>query len=233
MPIADTLVAIINSVECARVSLDYRGEGRGLGVRGHVPSERARRNLVAELGDVAGTDTVVADDLVVVDPAYCDVIDMLENGGLQRVEERGGGATLGDRVQIGETSFREGEAMELAFASPNFAGYLYIDYFRGDGTVIHLQSHGDRAGEPFAPSSRLRIGGPQGASPTIEVAGPLGRHLILVVASSERLYDGNRALIEGADDYLAFFDARLTAADARGARLEYAYQVLNALPADP
>ena len=224
-------MAIADTVDCARLRIDYAESAARVVVRGHVPSEAARRTLLEDMQDAVGPAAVAADDLQVIGAPFCRVLDVLDRPGIARsVEQRGGVEAFGDTVQAGVLSYVENDPMELSFAAPDFESYLYIDYFTKDGEVVHMQSHGDRYGMPFTPGAGLRIGGEAGASPTIYVKPPFGRELILVVGSSVRLYDDDRPVVEDAEAYLEILDRGMSAAEAAGASVEYAYQVVYTQP---
>ena len=230
-PVAETLLAIAETVDCARLRVDYAESAARVVVRGHVPSEAARRSLLEDMQDAVGSATVASDDLQVIGAPFCRVLDVLDRPGIARsIERRDGVEAFGDTLQAGVLSYMESDPMELSFAAPDFESYLYIDYFKKDGEVVHMQSHGDRLGVPFAPGARLRIGGEGGASPTIYVSSPSARELILVVASSVRLYDDDRPIVEDAGPYLTALDRGMSAAEAAGASVAYAYQVVYTRP---
>ena len=211
--------------------IDYAEAAAQVVVRGHVPSEAARRSLLEDMRDAVGSAEVAAEDLQVIGAPFCQVLGVLDRPGIARsVEQRGGIEAFGDTVQSGVLSYEEDDPMELSFAAPDFESYLYIDYFTKDGEVVHMQSHGDRFGVPFAPGAGLRIGGETGASPTIYVKPPFGRELILVVGSSVPLYDDDRPVVEDAEAYLEVLDSGMAEAEAAGASVEYAYQVVYTQP---
>ena len=211
--------------------IDYAEAAAQVVVRGHVPSEAARRSLLEDMRDAVGSAEVAAEDLQVIGAPFCRVLGVLDRPGIARsVEQRGGIEAFGDTVQSGVLSYEENDPMELSFAAPDFESYLYIDYFTKDGEVVHMQSHGDRFGVPFAPGAGLRIGGETGASPTIYVKPPFGRELILVVGSSVPLYDDDRPVVEDAEAYLEVLDGGMAEAEAAGALVEYAYQVVYTQP---
>jgi hypothetical protein len=98
------------------------------------------------------------------------------------------------------TQLFEGNPLTLDVTAPDFSAYLYVDYYRSDGTVIHLYPSNHKNSKPVAASSQMTVGA-NAANWTIRK--PYGNNQIVVIASDTPLFDRARPAQEPAQEYLA------------------------------
>jgi hypothetical protein len=100
----------------------------------------------------------------------------------------------------------EGNDLVVELAAPDFASYLYVDYYRSDGTVVHLYPEVKDGMNKIPPTTRLTIG--EMNSPWA-VKKPFGENQIVLMASDQPLLDQNRPLQEPAQDYLSILHKKV------------------------
>jgi len=152
--------------------------------------------------DIAATEGITARnvDVKVRIWPHCEVVSLLKAYRERNREVRHG---LAITPTTGHSDrFEEGERVTVKLRQPDFDGYLYVDYYTVDGTVIHLYPNrrepdsGRRilAGEDFNVGERIAEGWLVGP--------PFGQELITVMAAPSTLYDSERPEFEPASTYL-------------------------------
>ena len=129
---------------------------------------------------------------------HCEVVAILKPYRERNLDRRQG---LEVRPTTGHSDrFIEGERVMVKLQQANFDGYLYVDYYTVDGTVLHLYPN---RREPE--SGRLVVGAEQflvGEKAPWEIGPPFGQELITVIASPVPLYTSERPEIEQASVYV-------------------------------
>ena len=100
-----------------------------------------------------------------------------------------------------ETEPHTGERLTLATGMPNFDGYVYVDYFVGEGHVLHLLPNGRDVLNLKPAYNRFVLGKPPMLT-CWTLGSAAGEQLVSVVVASNALFPGRRPEVESAKDYL-------------------------------
>lgn len=100
-------------------------------------------------------------------------------------------------VGDGRNMAQPGQALKMEIALGDAEAFVYVDYFRPDGSVTHVLPGQKQAAATIAAGSKLKLGAKASTSGG-------GDDLVLVMATREPLPSGNRPSSEQAQDYLAF-----------------------------
>ncbi|NNG02656.1 MAG: DUF4384 domain-containing protein, partial [Inquilinus sp.] len=213
---------------CSRMQAAFRPETGGLEIRGHVPDEGLRVEVVSMLTETVGGSIPVGGSLIVLPEPQCGVLGRVEAMGLpQSSDQTDDPLVVGREAQVATRRLEDGSPLVLALQAPDFDAHVYIDYFDGGGKVYHLLPNESATDNVFAADAPFSIGdGKLGITATI--APPFGQDLAVVFGSSHPLYEGARPLDEDADDYLAWLYARIAelARTEPGFRGEWVYQLV-------
>ncbi len=226
----DDVAAVLDGIDCARVSAALPDGSGILQLAGHVPSAASRAALLDRLGRIPGIATVQADGLVLLPRPHCDTLQTLEALGIpvsqDQVQDLG---ALGDPTQIGTLRFTLGQSVSFSLKAPDFPAHLYVDYYDAAGRVLHLMPNEIATEHRFAPAEPFRIGGPGGLD--LRVAPPFGLDLVVAVAASRPLFRTRRPMQESASDYLRDLAAAIRDAGTKdGFRSELAYLFILTSP---
>ncbi len=218
--VRDDISSLMSSVPCARVHTAFNPDTGALELRGHVPTAEARPELVGALQTRVGETLPVTDALRLLPEPQCDVLSGIEGLGLPPSEEQ-----FTDPALVGETgwaqdySFRGGDALELQLRGADYPAYVYLDYYDGDGNVVHVVPNEFIALPFLQPDEPFFVGPDDGFE--IYFSPPYGQDIVVAIATEEPLYEGLRPLVEPAEAYLTYLRARMEAlGEARG---EWAY----------
>ena len=207
------VASAVAGVDCAVVGGDA---GRGsLILTGAVGSGRPEQSLQQAVQSAA-PGAAVDWRLGVLSGPYCGVLDALRGF----AKPFGGpGPVLQLATKDARTAYQEGDHVELRSVMPDYASYLQIDYFQGDGTVSHLLK--GAAGTPVLLAGTVKdlLAG--------EVGAPFGTDLVVGIASSTALFGRDASLPETTEAYVRELRAALEAASRRGARLAVSTLVLR------
>lgn len=189
---------LTQSIPCGKV--EARLTGNEVVLQGFIGNEDDRTGLTEAVNRVTGGRPVRSDISVLIWP-YCELLPLIS--GLVR------GQNIAENVAIrNHVSYREGDSLVLDLTTPDFASYVYVDYFLLDGSVVHLFPNNVERDNSVQPNQRLRIGdGPK--SKRWEVSPPFGEEMITIIASARPLFEKPRAEMEKASDYLSALDASI------------------------
>ncbi len=143
---------------------------------------------------------------------HCEVVELLKPYRARNVDQRHG-------LQVTPTTghsdrFTEGERVTVKLVQSNYDGYLYVDYYTVDGSVIHLYPNKREpdSGRKILSGEQFNVGEkiPEGWI----VGPPFGQELITVVSSPTPLYDTERPEYEPASTYLPRLRELLNAGQA-------------------
>ncbi len=96
----------------------------------------------------------------------------------------------------------QGERPIFEVITPNFAGYLYVDYFMADGKVFHLLPTKIDSQLQFEAQQQVLIGN-NGTSRQWQIVEPYGKEIMSVIVSELPLFVGERNDIEASETYLS------------------------------
>jgi hypothetical protein len=232
-PVVDPRIALAQAVtglDCARLRTGWEASEGKVSISGHLRSGEDRDHLVAALSGLDGVKQVVKTDLYIVGEPYCRVLAFLDQPGLTKsFDQRQGLEELGAPAQSGVVRFKGGMALELQLAGPDFAAYVYVDYFTADGQVYHLLPTRNLADHHVQPNEAFTVGGRSGRGLKATIGPPFGLDMVVAVASAQRLFSVARPTAENAREYLSALNAAVAVARKQdpSARLEYAYYLVQ------
>lgn len=198
-------------------------------ISGYVSRPEDLAQVQRDIATIEGITTRSFDIKVRIWP-HCEVVSMLKPHRDRNRDTRQG---LAITPTTGHSDrFEEGERVTVKLRQPDFDGYLYVDYYTVDGTVIHLYPNrrepdsGRRilAGEDFNIGERIAEGWLVGP--------PFGQELITVMASPTPLYESERSEFEPASTYLPRLRELLEAQRANG-KLVADFMFLQTEPRSP
>jgi hypothetical protein len=189
-----------------------------------------REKLTAAISAKAGVRDVAHSDLHVVGEPYCQVLDFLARPELARSDnQRQDVEAITQPAQAGVLVLKAGMPLALQLSGPDYASFVYVDYFTADGRVYHLLPTTILADNQLASGERLAIGGREGRGVKATIGPPFGLDMVVALASERPLYRSARPVAENADAYLKALERMLTDARQRdpGLRLEYSYYLIR------
>ena len=205
-------------VPCARMQVIFDPETTTLRLTGHVPDEGNRAPVLAALQAQMGSDIAVADNLLVLPAPQCGALSGIAKVGLpQSTDQITNPMIVGQDTHARAFRYETGDPLVLDLTGPDYAAYVYVDYFDAAGNVIHLAPNDQTPLQFTQPKAPLQIGarGPDETGLFVRIGPPYGQEIAAAFASSVPLYDGLRPLVEPADAYLEWLKARV--AEARAA----------------
>jgi predicted Ser/Thr protein kinase len=174
-------------------------QGHELWVQGYLPKSFGIARLRDLLSNAPGVSTLKLDVQQVGDHE-CGVLDTL--GPYWKASRQSGAAI---RTQAPNAELTEGQALVVDITSPGQDAYMYVDYYVLDGHVAHLLPSPGLRDNQAPPHYTATIGG----LGNWVVSRPFGNELIAMIAVPVPLFDGLRADVENAADYLKAVDKRL------------------------
>jgi hypothetical protein len=205
--VRDSISAILASVPCSRLQTTFIPETGQLELRGHVPEDALRGPVLAALKEQVGGAIPISDQLLILPRPQCGALSGIAGVGLpQSTEQLTNPRVIGADGFAQNYTYFDGQRLELELVAPDYDGFVYVDYFTADGTVIHLQPNTIVPLE-FAPAkSPLSVGKDRGDKPALDItiSPPFGQEIAAAFAASVPLYDGLRPLQEPVEPYLAF-----------------------------
>ncbi|MFP7675213.1 DUF4384 domain-containing protein [Marivita sp. S0852] len=223
----DGLSGILNTLPCSRVQARFDPEANALVLSGHVPDAALRGTVLAAMQDQMGTDIPVREELLILPRPQCGALSGIARVGLpQSTDQITNPLLIGQGTHAIEFRYVAGQPLVLDLQGADYDAYVYVDYFDADGNVLHLVPNNFTPLTRTAAKAALRIGserplavGEPGVF--IRIGPPYGQEIAVAFASSVRLYDGVRPLIEPAGAYLDWLrqkvsDARADHADFKG-----------------
>jgi uncharacterized protein YneF (UPF0154 family) len=218
----DSISDLLAEVPCSRLQAAFQPETGVLELRGHIPDRALQAPIVKALQAQLGASIPVTGNVQILPSPQCDVLAMVQDIGLPQSQgQKRDPLRVGATTQISTFEYREGERVIVRMMSPEFAAYVYVDFFDVNGQVLHLRPNKWEAVELHPPNSPLAIGGDRGGRSAVRliVQPPFGQELVVAYASSLPLYEGLREPIEPAGPYLAWLRTRI--AEVRAANLDY------------
>jgi predicted Ser/Thr protein kinase len=201
--VRNDLARATSGYRCAELSRSVT-RARIAQVSGFVQSAADLARLRNTVSTLPGVDRLRFDVRVRVWP-YCKAVAMLK----PLVANGGRGASLA-LASPGEDRY-PGARLALDIRGPSFDSYVYIDYFRADGSVVHLLPR-ENGPINLRPARNHFILGRTPIAPCLAFAGQPGEQLITMVAARRPLFRGALPESENAGDYLPRLAQALQAA---------------------
>ncbi len=213
----DGIDGLLSQVPCSRLQVQFQPETNTLELIGHIPETGLREPVLAALQAQMGENIRVADNLLVLPRPQCGALSGIADVGLpQSTDQITNPLLVGEDVHAREFRYTQGQQLVLDLSGADYDAYIYVDYFDADGQVIHLSPNEATPLELTQAKSALRIGAQRQGDPGlfITIGPPYGQEIAVAFAASKPLYQGQRPLIEPADDYLKFVKSQVSAARA-------------------
>jgi hypothetical protein len=185
-------------------------------VAGHVGSEGDRQRIDTELSKLDHVRQVVNQTRVEAWP-FCQALSVLQ----PHMAPDAAHAPLIQLDRPGQ-AYHEGDPLVVKVAaSPNFDGYLYVDYLDAEGNLVHLLPIPIRRDNRVGAGEQIVLGSPSAevAVPNVryyEIQPPFGRNMLIAISSPRPLFEKLRTEEETADPYLDELRIRLTVQAAEG-----------------
>jgi type IV/VI secretion system ImpK/VasF family protein len=188
----------LQTYACSELSANVAKDGTAA-VAGFVSRPEDITRVQSDIGAIQGVKSPTFDVKVRIWP-HCEVVALLKPYRARNMDDRRG-------LQVTPTTghsdrFTEGERVTVKLVQADYDGYLYVDYYTVDGSVIHLYPNKRepesgrliRSGEQFNVGEKI----PEGWI----VGPPFGQEMITVVSSPTPLYPAERPEYEPASTYL-------------------------------
>ncbi|MET0543645.1 MAG: DotU family type IV/VI secretion system protein [Variovorax sp.] len=165
-------------------------------VRGFVAHADDVERVKRDVADVPGVKSTRVELALRMWP-YCEVVAMLKPYQMRNREKQWGLTVFSKTARNGR--LREGDPVLLQLTQPNYDGYLWVDYFTADGSVLHFNA--GRSPRRHTAGERIEIGADVPSSWL--VSPPFGTVLVTVLASPTAFSENvDRPPFELASDYL-------------------------------
>lgn len=181
---------------CSDLSANVADDG-STQVHGYVSKPEEIEQVRSDITAIRGVKAPAFDIGVRIWP-HCEVVAILKPY-RERNQERRQGLEVTPTTGHSDR-FIEDERVKVQLKQANFDGYLYVDYYTVDGSVLHLYPN---KREPD--SGRVIVSGEQfvvGEKAPWQIGPPFGQELITVISSPVPLYTTERPEIEQASVYV-------------------------------
>ncbi|MEP2714928.1 DUF4384 domain-containing protein [Pseudophaeobacter sp.] len=208
----DGLAAVLSQVPCSRLQVAFDPATATLELRGHLPEDALRAPVLAALQTQMGRDIALADKMRVLPRPQCGALSGISSVGLpQSTDQITNPLLLGEDAQARVLGYSSGEQLYFDLTAPDYAAFIYVDYFDAAGDVIHLSPNTQVPLALATAKSAQRIGAktPEDPGLQITIGPPYGQEIAVAFAASTPLYEGLRPLIEPAPAYLDFLRSRI------------------------
>ncbi|PCH74386.1 MAG: hypothetical protein COC12_03790 [Rhodobacteraceae bacterium] len=211
----DGVTGLLAQVPCSRMQVMFDPETATLQVNGHIPDNDLRAPVLAALRTQMGANITVSDNILILPRPQCGALSGIAGVGLpQSTDQITNPLVIGEDAQARVFTFAKGDLLSLDMTAPDYAAYIYLDYFDAAGNVLHLEPN------EYAPLRQAEAQAVQkiGAR-TMEESGiklvigpPYGQEIAVAFATSEQLYDGLRPIQEPAAPYLEWLKEQVAKA---------------------
>lgn len=233
--VRDGIGAALAQFPCSRLQAAFQPESGTLEIRGHVPAQAMKADVVAMLERSVGGAIPVGSSLLVLPAPQCGVLDAAEGlGFIQSKDQENDPLEIGREAQAQILSFEEAQRVVFALQAPEFDAYIYVDYFDKDGTVVHVMPNDFIQANRYAANESFSLGDGSGPGGGLEmrVAPPFSQDIAVVLGTTRPLYDRPRPLQEDAESYLSWLRNRIREIKAEDPdfRGEWAYLFVRTGP---
>jgi serine/threonine protein kinase len=187
--------------ECASLYAVVNSD-QAVSIKGHISHEEDLLSLMDLMDTIPEASNVIYEVNTLVWP-FCEVASILSEH-KQKTPLAGTGLQI--ETKSHSNQLIEGNNLVIELAAPDFASYLYVDYYRSDGTVVHLYPEIKKDMKKIPPATRLIIG--ENQSPWV-IQKPFGENQIVLMASKKPLVNEQRPLQEPAQDYLSLLHKKV------------------------
>ncbi len=197
-PGKDLLASInptLERVPCAVLTASVEGGTVKLwGAVRNRPDLQQVKSTLMNMRDVTGVRTTVRQ----MSRAQCELVNLFSPyiSANRRLDQR-----ISVKARTPEAQYEEYDNLVLDLGSPGRDGYVYVDYYALDGSVVHLIP------SSALPTNRMRAGsarrlGDRPANGEWMIGKPLGLEMIVALSSTTPLFTARREEVESAEIYL-------------------------------
>ena len=215
--VRDAMQTLLESVPCSRLQAEFNPETGTIELRGHLPEDGLRGPVLAALQAQIGAGIQVTDSMLILPRPQCGALAGIGSVGLpQSTDQLTNPLLVGADAHARAYDYRQGDAMVLDLAAPDYDAYIYVDFFDAAGNVLHLVPNDTVPLTLHPAKSAMRIGAGEAGTPylNITIGPPYGQEIAAAFAASAPLYDGLRPISEPAEPYLAWMAGQVAAARA-------------------
>lgn len=205
VPSHQALVANINrqltQFECASLTATL-DQTSNVAVSGHISHEDDMLALMDVMDRVQRAMSVSYEINIMAWP-YCEIATVLSSEKNSNVSHSRG---LRFNTSTHTAELSQGDYLVLNVYTPDYDAYIYIDYYRSNGTVVHLVPK-TKTAATLTPASSSFLSSDEDNSWKIKK--PYGENMIVVMASYNPLIPIRQAQVEPAEDYLALLHRQI------------------------
>ncbi|MEE9344474.1 MAG: serine/threonine-protein kinase [Methylococcales bacterium] len=222
IPLDQQLNQLLTDYECDEL-LYTIDSNNTINVSGYV-SVSSEQPLHTALSNLAATSNQRLDiKLIPIADQNCELLSILQPFVLRNNLQKHG---LQIEPNQHESLFVEGERPIFEVITPDFPGYLYVDYFMADGNVFHLLPTSNQLQQLTNAERRILIG-KEGTTRQWEIVKPYGKEIMSVIVSDHPLFDKKRDEIESSEAYS--LDLRLSLFENENTALVANYFVITTI----
>lgn len=175
----------------------------GYAISGFAGSEEDARTISERLTALAGS-AVITTAIQVKPRPFCLLLELARDGSPSTDRP-------GIRLNKPDTVYRDGERLALAVTAGERGGYLSVDSYDLQNSVVHMTPLPRVKAEPLSPGQTvvfglIPAGGASENQRTYTVSAPFGPGLIVATVSDQPLFAGDRPEVEPAEGYARAFD---------------------------
>ncbi|MCH9696869.1 MAG: protein kinase [Gammaproteobacteria bacterium] len=195
------LKRILDQYACTEMNINQTN--KGVSISGYVSNSR-QHAFKEQVNRLKRPESLPVDmNLTPLLDSHCEALTMLQPFVLRNAEKRSG---LNIESYQHSTVYIEGERPVFKVVAPNYAGYLYVDYFMADDKVFHLIPGSNQLNLEYLSGQTVLVGN-SGETRQWQIVGPYGVEFMIAVVTDHPLFKQTRPDIEQSLNYL--LDLRL------------------------
>lgn len=191
----ENLWPLLDPVPCAVLTTDLDRDRVILS--GHAGPPASIDAVATKLREIPGIANVIK-AVAPLDAVHCQPIDLAKPHALANRSGK-----VGLSILPAKAAFSGGDELQLKVGDAARDGYLYVDYYGADGTVLHMLPRPRTRSLRLQPNSRVAIG--EGSDTgQWSISAPYGLDLVVALLTPEplELPGGRRPELEPTADYL-------------------------------
>lgn len=185
----------LQQYECSSLAAQIGGD-QSVTIKGHISHEEDLLSLMDFMDAIPDASNVMY-EVETLNWPFCEVASILSADKQANIMTQRG---LRIDTKTHSTQLYDGNELVVELSTPDFPSHIYVDYFRSDGSVIHLYPDNAKNSKPVAPSKQMTVGE---NSSKWQIKKPYGDGQIVVIASDIPLLVEKRPLKESAQNYLS------------------------------
>ena len=192
----------LQGLECARIQVEV-DEYKKVTLKGHISKEEDMNHVMDVMEALPQKIDNVIYEINTLNWPYCEVVGILEPFKHLNLQDKKG---LKISTQTPGKYLSQKDRLILDVTTPQYTAYIYVDYFRSDGKVVHLYPRQADNLQQTPSHTQLQL-----EQPPTEwiVSPPYGENMVTIVASLNPLVNGIRNNVESAAEYLALLHQQI------------------------